>query len=496
MSTVSPLSPSAEQPRRALVLAACMASMFMAAIEATIVATAMPSIVGALGGFELFSWVFSIYLLAQAVTIPVYGKLADMFGRKRALYTGAALFLAGSTLAGLAPSMEALIACRALQGLGAGALMPVAATVIGDVYPGPERGRVQGWLSSVWGISAVTGPALGALLVESFGWPLVFWLNIPVGIGAMALMAFSLHEPAQRHERHRIDWAGAVLMVCGTGALMLALMQGASLPLALLVGLAGLAALCAAGFIVVERRASEPMMPLHLWRNRVIATGNLGQLAAGCVMIGVTSFVPTYVQGVMGRPPLAAGFALTAMSVGWPLAATLSGRLMASVAFRWTTFVGGAGLLAGSLVLAALTPERGAGWAAAGAFLVGFGMGFCNTTFVVATQATVHHRQRGAATSTSLFMRMLGQSAGAALFGAMLNHGVERAAPGMHDVVDRLLLPDAREAVPADQVALLTGAMADALTGVYLIAALFGLAVVLLALRLPRGLNTSNAQAG
>ena len=235
-------------------------------------------------------------------------------------------------------------------------------------------------------------------------------------------------------------------------------------------------------------------MPLELWRNRVTATGNLGQLAAGGVMIAVTSFVPTYVQGVMGQTPLAAGFSLTAMSVGWPLAATLSGRLMATMPFRRTTLIGGAALAAGALLLCALTPERGAPWAAAGAFLVGFGMGFCNTTFVVATQSTVAHEQRGAATSTSLFMRMIGQSAGAALYGALLNFGVERHAPGMGDVVDRLLLPEARESVPAAQVELLTGAMAEALRGVYAIAALFGVLVMLLAFRLPPRLTSSNAQ--
>ncbi|MCA8967575.1 MAG: MFS transporter, partial [Planctomycetes bacterium] len=382
MHVDSPLAPSAAQPHRALVLAACMLAMFMSAIEATIVATAMPSIIGELGGFHLFSWVFSLYLLAQAVTIPVYGKLADLYGRRPALFAGATLFLVGSVLAGFATSMHMLIACRGLQGIGAGALMPVAATVVADVYPGAERGRVQGWLSSVWGISAVTGPALGALLVEHFGWPLVFWLNLPVGLLAMTLMGLFLREDVERHAV-AIDLAGAALMMAGTAALMLLLLQGLTMDRSTLAGLGLLVAVCAVVFLRVERRAPSPVMPLALWRNRVIATGNLGQLAAGAVMIGVTSFVPAYVQGVMGRSPLEAGFALTAMSIGWPLAATLSGRMMARVPFRLTAFGGGVSLLAGCLVLYSLDPSRAAPYAGLGAFLVGFGMGFCNTTFVV-----------------------------------------------------------------------------------------------------------------
>ena len=469
-----------------------MASMFMSAIEATIVATAMPSIVGDLGGFHLFSWVFSLYLLAQAVTIPVYGKLADMYGRRPALFAGVCLFLSGSVLAGFATSMPMLIACRGLQGVGAGALMPIAVTVVADVYPGAERGRVQGWLSSVWGISAVSGPALGALLVEHVGWPLVFWLNLPIGLLAMTLMGLFLREDVAR-QRQRIDVAGALLMITGTAALMLMLIQGALLERGQLAGLGLLVAICVVAFLRVEKRAASPMMPLALWRNPVIATANLGQLAAGGVMIGVTSFVPTYVQGVMGQPPLVAGFALTAMSVGWPLAATVSGRLMSRIDFRHTALGGGAALLAGALVLSLLTPERGAAWAAAGAFLVGVGMGFCNTTLVVATQSSVAWQQRGAATSLSLFMRMLGQSAGAALYGALLNLGVARNAPELAAVVDRVLRPESRRAIPPEQLERLTGVMADALHDVYLIAALFAVAVMLLALRLPRGLHTGTA---
>lgn len=469
-----------------------MMAMFMSAVEATIVATAMPSIVGDLGGFHLLSWVFSIYLLTQAVSIPIYGKLADMFGRRLAFNAGVVLFLTGSILAGFAGDMQFLIVCRALQGLGAGALMPVASTIVGDIYPGAERGRVQGWLSSVWGVSAVTGPALGAFLVQHFGWPLVFWLNIPVGLLAVVLLGVFLREPVPER-RHRIDFAGAVLLMTSTTALLLALIQGVTLSAFALGALLTLAAACLLAFVQVERRAEEPMMPPAFWRHRVIANGNLAQFAAGAVMIGVTSFVPIYVQGVMGRTPLEAGFALTAMSIGWPLAATVSGRSMATVSFRRTASVGAAALLAGATVLALLEPGRGPLWAAAGAFLVGIGMGCCNTTFVVSAQSSVERPRRGAATSVSLFMRMLGQSTGAAAYGAMLNLGIARQAPGMGDAVDRMLLASSRATIAPEQLQLLTVLMADALRGVYLVAGAFAVAVLLLALRLPRGLNSVNA---
>ena len=485
---IFPPAPEAVARRRPWVLAAMMLAMFMAAVEATIVGTALPTIVAELGGFRWFSWVFSIYLLATAVTIPLYGRLADMYGRKPVFYAGATLFLLGSALCGFSRSMGQLIAFRAVQGLGAGAVHPLALTVIGDIYPGAERARVQGHISSVWGFSAIVGPALGAFFVERLHWSLVFWVNLPVGLVAMGLTALFLDERVARRE-HRVDLLGSGLLMLATTALMMALIQGAALPGPALALLLALAAGGLAGFVAHERRAAEPMIPLELWRHRIIVTGNLGALLTGALMMGVTSFLPSYVQGVMGRGPAVAGFALAVMSIGWPLCSTLGGRLMLHTSYRAVALLGGVALLAGSAVLMGLGPERGPLWAGAGAFLIGMGMGFSTTIHLVSIQTAVDWGRRGIATSSNMFMRIVGQSIGAAMCGAVLNYGMERYAPGELDVVSRLMQPATRATLDPQRLEALTGAMAASLGEVYLIVGVLALLTLVVALRYPRHLN-------
>ena len=217
----------APSARRTLVLAACLMATFMAAVESSIVATAMPTIVADLGGFNLFAWVFAVYLLTQAVSIPVYGRLADIYGRKKVFYFGAGLFLVGSTMCGFAGNMVALILFRALQGFGAGGVQPIATTILGDIYTPTERAHVQGLVSSVFGVAAVLGPLLGAFLVEQVSWQLVFWVNLPIGVAAIVMIATFLTEPTERHPR-RIDYLGSLLLMVAITALMLVLVQGAA----------------------------------------------------------------------------------------------------------------------------------------------------------------------------------------------------------------------------------------------------------------------------
>jgi EmrB/QacA subfamily drug resistance transporter len=474
--------------RRPLVLVAMMLAMFMSAVEATIVATALPTIVAELGGFRWFSWVFAIYLLTAAVAVPVYGKLADMYGRKPVFYAGTALFLLGSTLCGFARGMGALIAFRALQGLGAGSVQPLAMTVVGDIYPGAERARVQGWIASVWGVSSVIGPALGAFFVQKLHWSLVFWVNIPIGLLAAALLAAFLHERVERRP-HRVDVLGSLLMMVGTSALMLALIQASALPAAALGALLALAAGCAWAFLRVERRAPEPMMPPALWRHPIIVLGNVGSLATGALMMGVTSFLPSYVQGVMGRAPAVAGFTLAAMSVGWPLASTLGGRLMVRSSYRFSAVLGGLALLAGSALLIALTPARGPLWAAAGAFFIGAGMGFSTTAYLVSIQTAVDWQRRGVATSSNMFMRIVGMALGAAALGAVLNLGLHARLPAEGDVVSRLMERASRAALAPGQLAALQDAVAASLHDVYVITAVLAAIALALAWRYPRGLR-------
>ena len=435
----------APSARRTLVLAACLMATFMAAVESSIVATAMPTIVADLGGFNLFSWVFAVYLLTQAVSIPVYGRLADIYGRKKVFYFGAGLFLVGSTLCGFAGNMVTLILFRALQGFGAGGVQPIATTILGDIYSPTERAHVQGLVSSVFGIAAVLGPSLGAFLVEQVSWQLVFWVNLPIGVAAIVMIATFLEEPvAASPAPHRLSGFAAAdggdhRADARAGAGRQPVAHGARS----IVGAIGIATLVA--LAVHESSTPEPMLPLDLWRTPHHRRGSFGGAVISAVMMGVSAFLPTYVQGAMGRSALAGGLVLGAMSVTWAVASFYGGRLMVRTTYRLTAVLGTLALIAGSAVLITLTPERGVVWASTGSLLIGIGMGLCNTTFIVSIQAAVPWHQRGAATSSCMFLRFVGQSLGAASFGAVLNLTLLREAPDAVSMVDRLLDPMQRE---------------------------------------------------
>jgi EmrB/QacA subfamily drug resistance transporter len=480
------IAPPAAIRRRPLVLAGVMLGMFMSAVEATIVASAMPTIVAELGGFQLFSWVFAIYLLAQSITIPIYGRLADLYGRKRVYCAGAALFLVGSALCGFAWNMVALIGFRALQGLGAGAIIPVSTTIVADIYTPTDRARMQGYLGSVWGVAAVIGPVLGAFIVQHLSWSIIFWINLPVGAVSIALLALFLREHLVPHE-HTIDYGGSALLMVGSGALMLALTQVHELSRPAFWSLLAAAAVVLGVFLHHERVAAEPMLRLDLWRNRVIAVGNLAATTIGAVMMGITAFVPAYVQGAMGRSPLVAGFALTVMSLGWTCASAIAGQVMVRTSYRAAAVMGGLSLLAGNGVLILMQPSSGPVWAGVGAFLIGMGMGFCNTTFLVSIQSSVGWQERGTATSSMLFMRMVGQSLGVAAFGAVFNYVLFGVGTESGEVVNRLMEPTLRLGLGAAEIARLTDEIASALHAVYLIALAISALTLLLACALPAG---------
>ena len=469
-------------------MAAVMLAIFMTAIDAYIVATAMPTIVADLGGFRLFSWAFAAYLLAQAVTIPIYGRLADLYGRKRVFFAGTSVFLLGSLLCGFAWGMVPLILFRVLQGAGAGAVQPIATTIIGDIYAPVERARMQGYVSGVFGVAAIIGPTLGAFVVEHVSWSLVFWVNLPIGAATFLMFGLFLHE-RREPRRHRIDYLGSVLLILGVGAPMLALVQvgnsdGVTLAALAVGGVIALAALAAH-----ERRAAEPMLPVTLWRNRVVAVGCLAGFFNGALMMAVSGFLPTYVQGAMGRNATAAGVVLAASSVSWAFASMASGRLMIRTSYRLAASIGGFCLVAGSWVLITLEPASGVLWAGFGAFILGVGMGFCNTAFIVSIQASVDWNRRGMATSATMFMRIVGQSVGAAVFGAILNFGISSQLPDAGDAVNRLMSPAARQNLGAIEIARLTEAVGASLHVVYIIAGLVAVVSLILALALPAKLS-------
>lgn len=394
--------------------------MFMAAVEATIVATAMPSIAAELGGFAIYSWVFSSFLLMQAVTIPISGKISDVLGRKPVFIGGILIFLVGSVLCGLAHSMGALIGYRFLQGFGAGAVQPIAVTLAGDLYSLEERGRIQGYMSGLWGISSILGPLAGGLIVHSIGWQWIFWINIPFGFAAIALIAIFLHEKVEKGEKKPIDLPGGVLLLVAVSSLMLGLTQiGTWSPISL-ISLAVVSALAFHGFIRQEIRAPDPLMHVELWRNGLIRYANVSALLSGTIMIGLISFLPTYVQGVKGGSPLVGGFTLSMMTLGWPIAAFLAGSRLARLGIVRFVRGGGFALLLGTLIIAGFSGSATL-IVGAGSFVVGIGLGLVNTTTLVAIQSSVSWGQRGVATASNLLMRILGNAVGAALYGGLLN---------------------------------------------------------------------------
>jgi EmrB/QacA subfamily drug resistance transporter len=381
---------------RPLVLAAVMAAMFMIAIEATIVSTAMPQIAGQLGDLHLYAWVFASFLLTQTATTVVFGKLSDLYGRRPVLLFGIAVFLIGSFLCGIAWSMPSLILFRLVQGVGAGAIQPVSLTVVGDLYSARERGRVQGYLASVWGISSVAGPLVGGLIIGHLSWPWVFWINLPIGVIAAALFLRFLHEGVERRSR-QIDAIGAALFTAAIAALMIALTEaGESAEAALWPAIAFVAA--AILFVLQERRAPDPMLDIRLWMQRPIATANTATLLSGMTVIGLTAFLPMYVQGVLRQSPLIAGLTLTLMVLGWPIGATTAARSFMRFGLRPILLVGATLLPLGAVAFVVLGPDTSPAVAACGSIVMGLGMGFLSTAAIVIIQDSVAWAQRGAAT--------------------------------------------------------------------------------------------------
>ncbi|QOR68751.1 MFS transporter [Cytobacillus suaedae] len=419
------------------IMTALLISTFLAAIEVTIISTAMPQIVDSLGGFEMISWVFAIYLLTTAITTPIWGKLADLVGRKKIFLLGVTVFLIGSALCGVSQNMVQLIIFRAIQGIGAGAINPITFTIIADVFNFQQRAKVQGLVSSMWGIAGVFGPLVGGLLTDFLSWRWIFFINIPFGVISVWMITKHLKETLETRER-KIDYGGAITFTIGISALLFALLSfnqgesGIELASSSLYGLFGIAFIFLLAFFKIQTKHSEPMMPLHLFKMPDVSISILGGFLTSIILIGLTAYLPLWTQNVLQMGATSSGFTLIPLSIGWPIGAILCGRVIPRYGIKSIAIFGGILIFISSLLLTFVTPATSL-WVLSIIILVmGMGFGFATTAFTVIIQSSVEMSMRGSAGSLNTLMRTLGQTLGVAVLGAAMNYVMNaNASAGM-----------------------------------------------------------------
>ncbi|HEX6489400.1 MAG TPA: MDR family MFS transporter [Candidatus Dormibacteraeota bacterium] len=406
-----------------LITAGLLLGTFVVALDSTVVGTALPTIARELGDFSLYPWIFSGYLLTSTTTVPIWGRLADLYGRRQVLMVGIAIFVIASVVCGLSPNMLALVISRTAQGIGAGCLLPVILTIVGDIFPVAQRARLQGAFSSVWAISSVVGPLTGALFVSTIGWRWIFGINLPIGIIAVLLLR-GYRENREAADGGRIDPVGAVGLTVGIGLLLWGLGTGSTnaRPNWALVAIS---VILLALSLLWEQRSSSPTVPLGLLRSAVLGPIIAISLLFGVVMFGATTFVPLFVQGGLGRSAYEAGAALAPLTLGWPVGSTLAGRLYVRFGYRPLMGVGAIAMVAGTLMLALTnwsTP-----WVGAASAVLGLGLGLISTPTIIVIQSSVPWNQRGAATAFNQFSRTIGGAIGVSLLGVLLQ---ARLGPG------------------------------------------------------------------
>lgn len=414
-----------------LVVGGVMLSIVLAAMESTVVATAMPTVVASLGGIGIYSWVFSAFLLTSTVAMPLWGRLSDLFGRRPAYLAGLVIFLIGSALSGLAQSMAQLIGFRALQGLGAGSLITIGMTVIADLYGLERRAKMQGYFSSMWGGASLVGPLLGGFLTDHLSWRWAFYINLPFGVAAMALIATGLREAATPRRRPRIDTRGLVLFTTGVSSLMIGLMlvgRSPSWTAPEVLGPIAAALVLLAGFVAAERREPEPVIPLALFRIPVVRAAVATGFFSGMAMFGAISFVPLFLQRVTNATAMSAGFVLTPFILGWVTCSIVSARLVLRIGYRSVVIAGMVSLTAAFFLFsewdATLTRA-----AAMGAVLAaGAGMGMTMVPMLIAVQNAVSREDLGAATSVTQFFRTIGGAVGVSVMGAVMAQSLRAGA--------------------------------------------------------------------
>ena len=477
--------------QKRFVIAGIMLSVFMASMEATVVATAMPTIAAQLGGLERYSWVFAAYLLTSTTTVPIYGKLSDLYGRRRVYAVAMVLFLAGSLLCGMATSMTQLVWFRALQGIGAGGVLPLAFIMIGEMFSFEQRARFQGLFSGVWGVSSVVGPLLGGFIVDQLSWPWIFYVNLGPGLLAMAFVWFAWQDAARPAGAGRpaVDAVGAVLLTLTVIALMVGLQSTLATER---IGLLAAAALLFVVLLWWERRAADPILPMHLFRQRLFAASVANGTLAGMAMFGSINFVPLFVQTVLGTSATAAGITMTPMLMSWVIASIIGSRLLLRVDYRTLALAGMVLLSLGALVMTFVDQETRRRTVMAALALMGTGMGLSVPAFLIAVQSTVQRSSLGTATSTLQFSRSIGGTLGTAVMGAVLSARLLAGIKAGGEAVDAASLNQllAGTENAGGQVVIsetVRTALSSGISGVFwiaLAAALLGLAATALA---PRG---------
>ena len=419
-----------------IVFVGLMLGMLLAALDQTIVATALPTIVGELGGQDKLAWVVTSYLLTSTASTPLWGKISDLYGRKSLFQTAIAVFLVGSVLIGLSQNMGTLIAFRAVQGLGAGGLMSLAQAIIGDIVAPRERGRYQGYMGSVFAVSSVAGPLLGGFFVDHLSWRWCFYVNLPIGLVALVVTSSVLNLPFKRHE-HRVDYVGAALLVASVTPLLLFLEWGGreyEWGSPTIIGLAIGGVLMTACFLWWESRADEPIVPLRLFRNAVFSVASAASFIIGAAMFGAIIFMPQYMQIVRGHSPTESGLMMLPMMVGIMLTSISSGRRIAATGrYKKFPIVGMCIMTVGLYLLSFLDTDTSFLQQSASIFVVGFGIGMVMQVLVLATQNAVEQRDLGTATATVTFFRSMGGAMGVAVFGAIQNNRLDYHIPRLLD---------------------------------------------------------------
>ena len=485
--------------RRYLVTIGIMMGLFLAAIEQTVVATAMPTVVASLGGLNNYSWVFSAYLLTFTISVPIWGRLSDIYGRRNLYLVSIGLFILGSAMAGQARSMNFLIMSRALQGVGGGGVFPIGFTIVGEIYSLEQRARIQGLFSGVWGLASITGPLAGGLLTDLLSWRWVFYVNVPFGLAAVALIGSYLSEPPHLETRRSsIDYRGAAALAASITSLLLALIrvgkQG-SMAEPELLALLGVSAVLFIVFLRLERHAEDPLLPVSLFQNRVFRVCSGIGFLAGMGLFGSISFIPLFVQGVLFGSATRAGSALTPLMLSWVVFSIASGRLILRLGYRPVVITGMVFFAAGFLGLSRQGVESAYGDLLPSMAVLGVGMGLSMVAILLAVQNTVPRRLLGTATSAQLFFRTIGGTVGVTVMGSVMSHRMIANLEGTTDPAfvelarnpDSIVHEAARRALSPEAVTWLQGALADSLQGVFITGILIGAAALLLSLAFPAG---------